>query len=381
MKVLVRNAVYMPVLKWKQGEYTALGTLPSADQEHILPLVVVPPAGDFDPEAGQPLEPAEHIKRFGPRLFDHWGRRPIFVDALHVDDERHRSVSPEHPLAALLGRARTQGAQACPATSLQRSATYQAVVARFLQKHPDAPACLRISAVELEDTQLVDNIEAFLSEMKLSPERVVLLVDFEGDEAPPDDDFVEVLLERLNHLPHLHRWWLVALAMTSFPERLKLQVGECGRYPRSDWSIYERLLACGERLLRAPIFGDYALEYPDYRPVGRATPRARLRYSTKLEYLVENGTSTKKPHGYAAIHPVAEALVKKTDFAGAHYSNGDRFISQLATRTRKSGTAWQWRWATTEHHLRLVVGQLRTLLGVAEPARIPEPEPEPSLPL
>lgn len=374
---LLRTVSYLPILKWKQGEYTALGTLPQWDQDHIAPLVVVPPAGDFDPEAGRPLEPAEHIKRFGPRVFAHWGQRPIFVDALYVDDERHRVDSGIHPLTSLLGRAQLAGAQVSPATSLGRSAEYQAVVARFVARNPGSAICVRITAGELESEQLGADLDALLAELSCSPDRAVIVIDFAGDEPPAEDDFIENLLERLNHLPRLHEWLQVALALTSFPEKLKADAGECKRYPRTDWEIYRRLVACGDRLLRRPIFGDYALEFPDYKPMGRATPRARFRYSTSTEYLVESGTSTKKPHGYKAIFPVAAALAARPEFAGESFSNGDAFIFQLAKRARGSGTAWQWRWATTEHHLRMVVGGLKTLFGIEDKISVPvEREPE-----
>jgi hypothetical protein len=359
------------------GEYKALGTLPPEDQAQIGPLMVIPPAGDFDPEAGRPLEPAEHIKSFGSRVFANWGRRPLFVDALYVDDERHAGLSGTHPLTSLLGRARIEGANACPATSIGRSREYQAAVAQFISQNHEAAACLRVTPGDLESESFAADIDALLTEIGCSVNRAVLLIDFAGAEPEADDDFIEILLDRLNHLPRLYQWLHVAFAHTAFPEKIKAEAGECTRRPRTDWQIYEKLIACGDRLNRRPIYSDYGLEYPDYRPMGRATPRARIRYSTRAEYVIDTGTTTKKPYGYKSIFPVADALTARDDFYGPAFSSGDAFFHQLSQRARGPGTAWQWRWAATDHHLRVVNKGLRALLGIREKEAAPTPrEPE-----
>lgn len=363
---LLRSISYLPILKWKMGEYKALGTLRPDDRSDIAPLMVVPPAGDYDPESGRPLEPAEHIKSFGSRAFTNWGRRPLFVDALYVDDERHSGRSGIHPLTSLLGRARNEGATAYPATSLRRSPEYQAAVAHFIGQHKEAAVCLRVTPGDLEGECFGAEIDALLIELGCPAERVILVVDFSTAEPQADDDFIENLIDRLNHLPRLYEWLHIAFAHTSFPSKLKAAAGECSRFPRTDWQIYKKLIACGGRLSRRPIYSDYGLEYPDYRPMGRATPRARTRYSIEGEYVVDSGTTTKKPNGYKSIFPVADALTAREDFYGPSFSAGDAFFDQLARRARGPGTAWQWRWAATDHHLRLVTKGLRSLLGKPE---------------
>lgn len=377
MLALLRSINYLPILKWKMGEYKALGTLSPDHQDQIAPLMVVPPAGDYDPEAGRPLEPVEHLKSFGSRAFTNWGRRPLFVDALYVDDERHAGQSGVHPLTSLLGRARSEGANAYPATSIDRSREYQAAVARFMSQNPDAAVCVRVTPGELENEEFSAAVDALLTELGCPADRALLVIDFAGAEPEADDDFIENLLDRLNHLPRLYDWLQVTLAHTAFPEKIKADAGECTRHPRTDWQIYEKLIACGDRLSRRPIYSDYGLEYPDYRPMGRATPRARIRYSTPTEYVIDSGTTTKKPHGYKAIFPVADALTGRDDYFGPGFSSGDAFIYQLSKRERGPGTAWQWRWAATDHHLRLVTKGLRGLLGIPEREAAPLPrEPE-----
>jgi hypothetical protein len=146
MPVAVRNSLndvwYMPMLPWKQGERIALRTINRISQDRIIPVFTMPPAGAFDHEVGYIPTPAEHISRFGKRLFEVWGRRPAFMDAIYLDDERHRTDPTIHPLTALLERARLAGAQVWPVTGFGRSDDYQKAVARARQRD-SLPVALR----------------------------------------------------------------------------------------------------------------------------------------------------------------------------------------------------------------------------------------------
>jgi len=186
---------------------------------------------------------------------------------------------------------------------------------------------------------------------------------------------VESLINRLNRIPMLHGWAEIVLALTSFPEHIGLkEPATSARWERKDWAIYERVIHSRE-LLRSLIYGDYALEYPDYQLSGGRIPRARLRYSSTEHYIVDNGASVKKPNGYKSIFPVAVALASRPEFKGATFGLGDKFISELAKQTEKPGTPWQWRWASTDHHLRLVVGDSRKLHGFIQPGEVTQAQP------
>src|SRR5262245_22642613 len=114
---LFDHTCHLSILKWKQGESTAVGTA-NGDRSRLIPLFEMPPAGNFDHERRRFLSPTEHIRLFGPRLRERWGQRPAFVDALMVDDEMHRKGLARHPLTELLERARLAKALAFPVTSL-----------------------------------------------------------------------------------------------------------------------------------------------------------------------------------------------------------------------------------------------------------------------
>src|SRR6185312_10670595 len=167
------------------------------------------------------------------------------------------------------------------------------------------------------------------------------------------DEFVEILADRIAELPFLHNWMGFAVALSSFPTAVKLKRGEAKVYPRTDLSLYGRLISNPRALLRTPMFGDYALDTSPIEKPQRRTPSAHLRYSTPTIYAVVKGTSVKKPFGYEAIFPVADLLAAQLYFAGPSYSSGDEYIDALHKRTTSSGNAAKWRWASTDHHLKV----------------------------
>lgn len=356
---------YFPILKWKQGEYRAVGTVNSRTKSRICPIFVVPPSGDYDHETGRKLEPFEHLKSFGSRLYANWGSRFAFVDAQHVDDDLHNQAGDAHSLTVLLERARQAGAFVGPATSLRRSTAYQNAVARFMQRHPLAAVCVRLGLEDLDSRTLSAEIDQLLATLKCSAERVVLIVDLAATDLTETEALAELLIDRLNNFPKLLDFVSLAVACTSFPERPRVSAGQVRAFPRHDWALYESVIAKRDRLTRTPAYGDYGIEYPSYSTTTRRiTPVAQLRYSLEKSYLISKGKKVRKPEGNAVIVPVAKELVGRPEFIGPSFSEGDRLIHAIANGSPFLGNASTWRQAGTDHHLTMVDFGTGDLLGV-----------------
>lgn len=373
------RANYLVHLKWKQGERRAASSF-RGNREDAAFLFDMPPAGAFDHEEGRVLLPTEHIQQFGPKLFRALGRRPVFIDAAMVDDELHRKGLSAHPLTELLERARLAGALALPVTGPGRSKEYQLAVRQFCVAHPNLPICFRIDAgVYVDDARgLERELRLLVFELECQPSNVLLDIDF-GALNPHDvNGFSDLLVEWLNALPYLHDWKNIALSLTAFPERPKVKAGQVGRFPRNDWAVYKRVIAHGATLLRHPMYGDYAVEYPGPGVVGQIVPVAQFRYTWDNNTVIYKGASVKKPNGLKAILPVADALVDSGEFSGPEFSLGDKFIQSLKSERSATGNASTWRWATTDHHLTQVLSDLRQLRGLpayVEPVSVPVMQP------
>lgn len=373
----LRDAWYLPNLKAKLGECTALKTVRVPVRAGMTPICITPPAG-YDHELGRYLRPLEHLQQFGKRLAG-WGGGFVFVDATRVDDAKHRSAVETHPLTELLERARLHGAQACPVIPLTPSAEYEAAVKRFALFEERFPVCLRLSAGDLETKTLTRDIDQLLMRIGVVRERVAVLFDFQHIVFPPEpaalDAFTDLLIDRINRFAGLHEWLTIAVAVTSFPQEFKkLKAGDIGRYPRTDWAIYRALFAEQHRLLRMPAYSDYAVENLEFPVLGPASPTAQFRYTAIKEYLLIKGPST-KIEGYEAIFDVAKRVVALPEFKGPTFSDGNAYIANLALALEGTGNAAMWRWASTDHHLTFVMSSLAALKDVAFQTTL-RPEPD-----
>ena len=78
----IEHNKYVPILKWRQGEYQALLRLANNIKDKIHPMIVIPPV-EFDFEEWKAKKTVqEHIEKFGKRFCDKWGRNAL-IDLHH----------------------------------------------------------------------------------------------------------------------------------------------------------------------------------------------------------------------------------------------------------------------------------------------------------
>lgn len=92
---MVSHQHYVPILKWKLGEYQALYHLTNTIKDKLTPLLEIPAIG-FDFETGRDRKTIDdHLGDFGKRLKAKWHSRFCFVDTKYIgpptrmDDGRH----------------------------------------------------------------------------------------------------------------------------------------------------------------------------------------------------------------------------------------------------------------------------------------------------
>lgn len=369
MRIDVSKFMYLPILKGKLGEYCGVRAVADELKPFIAPVIVVAPASDLDHERGRPLIPAEHVRLFGPRLVNSWGKRPSFIDAVNLDDEWHKNDLKDHPLSALIQRARSVGALSLPMTALDRSPEYQTAVKRAFQLDRYGIG-LRLNLQNIEFEALTNSLETFLRQVDCSPSDVSLIVDFSAREFGDPAEFATLFIDRLNHLPYLNSWQLIAFSGTEFPKKIAIAPKQSKNFRRGEWRVAEELIARKTELIRPPVFSDYGIEHPLFGKGGGRGANVHLRYATSQDYKIHKGGKFKEV-GYSGILEVAKTLAKADYFLGATFSAGDQMIADWANEVIPAGTPSIWRQAGVCHHLTLVVKQLVEKFGIKIPTRVP----------
>lgn len=351
---------YIPLLRWRMGEYQALERLGVAQKAATVPLLeILPP--DYDFEQRKPKKDIDdHLSAFGQRLFKKWNAQPALVDAGRLD-AASRMANGQHPLTYLFDEARALGTHLTPVTTLERDTAYQEAV-RFIDALDLRGAALRCTLAEALDPDFDANVEALLNRLEVDAEALDILLDLETPAFDPQNVLVNVIIAALSSATIFADARSVTLIATSFPDSLANLTHAIQRIPRREWMLYKAVIAALSGGMRRPSFGDYgiaALNFPqgDMRFM-RSSPN--IRYTIDDAWIIARARGA--PRGSNQAYPVLCGLVTGSGaYLGRGYSAGSEYIDNCRTGAASRGNATTWKWVATNHHITKVLDDLAKL--------------------
>lgn len=351
---------YVPLLRWRMGEYQALERLDPELKAGVIPLIeVLPP--DYDFELRKPKKNiGEQLTPFAKQLKKRWGDGPALLDAgqlptdIRMDDGRH-------PLTFLFDETRAQGAELTPVTSLDRDNDYQHAV--FLIGAVDGRgAALRCTLDEVLDPDFNDNVAALLARLEIEVEALDILLDLQCPAYDPQDGLVAVVTAALSSATIFSDARSVTILATSFPDSLSDLKQAIQFLPRREWVLYKALVASLPQNVRRPGFGDYAVAAVTFAQGDMRFMRGspNIRYAVDDGWLVAKGKRD-KGGGNQAYPGLCSYLTASGRFLGPSFSAGSAYIDGCRTGSEKRGNQTTWKWVATNHHITKVVNDLATL--------------------
>jgi hypothetical protein len=355
------HVVYCPILKGKEGEFTALQALSTSVQDAILPLIEIPRI-PYDYVNEQELRNVEeHVKGITERLKECWRDRPVYVDVPWFDDADDQEDAAL-AVMELLPACQALQVEVVPVVATTKSVRYLAAVNDYVRR-VGSGLCVRLTLADFEEENEQDPavaIDALLGRFRLPDnQRPDLLLDL-GDLG--SDLGRATLLARsvIASTPSSDLWRRFILAGASFPENLSdVNASTTTTLPRVEWDLWERLRRRRGSLRPDAIFGDYAITNPVVTELDPRMMRmsASIRYTTSQEWLVVKGRNVRQ-YGFDQYYELARLLVDLPQFAGEEFCWGDRFIARCARGETGPGNATTWRKVGTNHHITLVVREL-----------------------
>lgn len=353
---------YVPLLRWRAGEYRALKRLSDPCRERTVPLIeVLPP--DYDFALQQPKKNIdEQLKPFAKQIEDHWPNRPALIDAVQIDSSV-RMGDGRHPLTFIFDEARAKGLDLTPVTGVDRDAGYQQSVQAIVAANARGIG-LRCRLDEAVDPDFEANVQALLAQLGSPPSKVDILLDLGSPSFEPQGPLIAIISSVLAGAGIFTSAHSVTLLATSFPDSLmSLQFG-MDILPRREWLLYKALMAAMPNQVRRPGFGDYAVaavEFPkgDMRFM-RGSPN--VRYAIDDAWLVAKAKrqKTNTNHAYPGL---CGGIVNSGHFAGTAFSEGSKYIDGCRLGSEKMGNPTTWKWVATNHHITKVVADLAKLSG------------------
>ena len=176
----VEHNQYVPILKWRMGEYQALMRLKKIQKDNIVPLLMVPPV-EYDFEEMRPKKTVqEHIETFGDRLKLKWNKRPAFID-LHESLESESMDNGESILTYIFSEIKEKKCHGIPVVNFSRTDEYINDL-KLITSEMQTGVMIRIGLTDLMTPVLNSNIAKIKSSLNLDNSQIDLLIDI----AEPD---------------------------------------------------------------------------------------------------------------------------------------------------------------------------------------------------
>lgn len=358
---------YVPILKWKMGEYQALARLDDRTKGGLTPLIEIPPIG-YDFETGRERRSADdHLADFGKRLRAKWDGRRCFLDLKYVDPST-RLNGGAHFVQVVFGDIRAEGGQAVPVVSLDSDSDFlNAVAAENLLA--GLGVCVRIRLEDFDRPSFAAAVEALLRRLAVGWSDADLVVDFGAPNYTPIAAFVRQMEAIASLIPVLNRWRTFTIAGTSFPGPAVSVASLFQLFPRREWEAYQSFVARIDRTARIPTFGDYAIALPDQQELDMRIikPVAKLRYTTSTHWHIARGTPV-RTNGFGQYRDMCAALLRQPYFDGSGFSAADEYIAECAAGRVPTGNLSTWVWIGTNRHLTRVVADLARFHGLSAAA-------------
>lgn len=371
MQILNPKSTYVPVLKAKAGELTALKELDESTKRSVVPLFEIPNV-KWDFFKDEPDETTEElIKRVVPSIKKNWGSDPFYLDVYGSPSlyafEGEIDI-PQILLDALSG----QGLNYTPVISFDYPLHYKQGIVNKLYDPNEGGIGVRV-AFTPEIIIEKSDYDTFMQELGIEPEKIDLILDLGSVHGDKEEAVYLAARLILAETPYIDRWRNVILSASSFPKAVgsSLDKNSNKLIDRSEWLGWKKLAGLG-KLPRLPIFSDYAVAHPEV--FDDVDPRhmkisGSIRYTTDSEWLLVKGERLvgDGAKGFSQFQDLSLKVVESGKFHGADSSWGDKKIADCAmgvTDTKgklKTGNLTTWRQVANNQHITFVTQQLAKL--------------------
>ncbi|GJL60580.1 MAG: hypothetical protein NPIRA03_34370 [Nitrospirales bacterium] len=358
--MILTSDIYVPALRWRQGEYQALLRLANSVKDKIVPFITIPEI-EFDFEEQRPKKSVqEHVHPFADRYKKKWGKRPAWV-GVHksivdksMDDDRDIFT---YVFEALRGFE----ANAIPAIPLDaETATIRAVAA--IAKIDCQGVAVSVRLEDLMQPNPRGLIETLTSALDVSISDVDLVIDLGAPNFEPYEAFAHALIAAMRKLGDIVVFRNFVLIGTAIPETFKNIAKGADEILRHDWMFYLEFTAALPKNMRRPNFGDYTIVHPDFTLVDidmrKLKPAGKLIYTTTSSWSIRKGGAFRDHPEQMYDH--CASIISSGIFKGAGYSSGDDYIAKCAARQAKPSNQTRWKEVAINHHITHVMDDFAT---------------------
>ncbi len=363
--MILSDNMYVPALRWRQGEYQALLRLKKAVKDQVVPFVTIPEV-EFDFELWQPKKTVhEHVLPFPGRFRTKWGARPAWIN---LDDKIAvgRMDSGAHVFDYIFDTLRPHQAFAIPALPLSADTDTIAAANRAIASDQHGVAI----TLRLEDlmtgnpkakvVKIADAAGADLGDTDL-------IIDLRAPNFEPYAAFANALVVAMRKMGDLTIFRNLVLLSTAIPDTFADVAKGTDQLPRHDWLFYKALVAALPSGMRKPTYGDYTIVHPEFV----ARDMRMIKAAGKVVYTTPETWATRKGGAFrgneAQMHSHCAEIMKdgRFQFCGPSFSYGDDYIAKCAAKQEGPSNQTRWKDVAINHHITMVASDLATFAAAS----------------
>ena len=367
---------YVPILRWRSAEMTAMEKLFPKDRSNVTPLIeFIMPAPSTDKKDRKKIlkTPKEKFLETLPNvandLSKSCGQSPVLID-VHLLDGDIRASSLDQILSASseLNIFSIPVTYVIPVTSTDADIETRSIAINYA-KSSGHGLCIRIDNSHLLEPELASHLLNFIKNNNLDIQNIDLLVDLRFI---PDIDTKKVI-DELEKLPNLKEWRSFIVSGGVFPKDLtEFPAGAVYPLDRLDWKFWNTIRE--SKITRIPSFSDYTIQHPFYEYIA-AIGSASIRYTADDQCWIFRGTkpglinrkTQEKGPGREQYIAHAKTLIKRDFYKGDGYSFGDTEVTRIADPLNiKPGSPTTWLTIAINHHITLAARQTSNLYENSE---------------
>lgn len=353
--------MYVPAIRWRQGEYQALFRLAPSAKDRVVPYVTVPEI-EFDFEEWRPKKTVqEHVHPFAARFKAKWGQRPAWI-AVHPSIADQSMDDGRDILTYVFDALRAFRAMAAPAIPLDANPATVARV-RAIARNDGQGVAISVRLEDLMKPSPRVRLEVLAAALNVGLDEVDLIVDLGAPNFEPYDAFAGALIAAMGRLGDLDSFRNFVLVGTAIPETFKDVAKGADQLTRHDWLFYCSLIGKIPPGMRRPNYGDYTIVHPEFTPIDmrKIKSAGKLIYTTTGAWEIRKGGAFRDHPEQMYAH--CASIVASGKFSGSAYSSGDDYIAKCAVRTEKPSNQPWWKYVTINHHITYVLDDLAKLGG------------------
>ncbi len=360
--MILTREMYVPALRWRQGEYQALARLSADAKTKIVPYLTIPEI-EFDFELWQPKKTVhEHVHPFAARFKAKWGTRPAWI-AVHPSIANKPMGDGRDIHTYVFEGIRAFEATAIPAVPLgAEPGMIAAVRAICAQDHQGTAIAVRLEDLMKPDARA--RIVTLSAALGIGLDETDLVIDLGAPNYEPYDAFAGALMVAMSRFGDLSAFRNFVLIGTAIPATFKDVAKGAEQIVRHDWLFYQALARKVGRGLRLPNYGDYTIVHPEFSPVDmrKIKSAGKLVYATPTSWEIRKGGAFRD--NPEQMHDHCASIVTSGVFNGEGFSAGDEYIARCAERAKGASNLTWWKFVTINHHITRVLDDLASFGAV-----------------